>query len=197
MLPGSGCFGIGAMTTGVLMPVRSQLRQVYLNRAFCRNVAFTSMPAMACGRVSCPPAFRSPAIPCPVERRHHRGLRCLRPPQGQPARPPQGPHQPSAPSQPDQIVAYRCQSARAIQCHVSTVSVVDTESLTAPSVNRCGEFHAYVSMLVDDWIVRDDDLAGPVRGDDRLGIHGLDCRPQGIAVIGFIGEQYPSGGDRR
>ena len=45
-----------------------------------------------------------------------------------------------------------------------------------------------VAMLVDDRIVRDDDLAGTVRGDDRLGVHGLDRRPQGIAVIGFIAE---------
>jgi hypothetical protein len=36
MLPGKGCVGIGAVTTGVLIPERSQLRQAYLKRAFCR-----------------------------------------------------------------------------------------------------------------------------------------------------------------
>jgi hypothetical protein len=43
-----------------------------------------------------------------------------------------------------------------------------------------------VSMFVDDGIVGDDDLASAVGRDDRLGIHGLDRRPQGIAVIGFV-----------
>ena len=43
MLPGNGCGGIGAITTGVLIPVRSQWRQAYLNRTFCRTFAFTSI----------------------------------------------------------------------------------------------------------------------------------------------------------
>ena len=30
MLPGKGCAGIGAMTIGVVIPVRSQLRHAYL-----------------------------------------------------------------------------------------------------------------------------------------------------------------------
>ncbi|ESY63030.1 hypothetical protein X743_33565 [Mesorhizobium sp. LNHC252B00] len=34
---------LGAVTTGVLMPVRSQWRQAYLNRTFCRTFAFTSI----------------------------------------------------------------------------------------------------------------------------------------------------------
>jgi hypothetical protein len=43
MLPGKGCAGIGAIKIGVLIAVRSQLRHAYLNRAFCRTLAFTSM----------------------------------------------------------------------------------------------------------------------------------------------------------
>ena len=45
-----------------------------------------------------------------------------------------------------------------------------------------------VSVLVDERVVRNDNLAGAVGGDDRLGIHCLARRPQGIAVIGFIGQ---------
>lgn len=37
MLPGKGCAGIGAVTIGVLIPVRSQWRQAYLNRTFCKT----------------------------------------------------------------------------------------------------------------------------------------------------------------
>ncbi|CDZ66698.1 Hypothetical protein NGAL_HAMBI2605_49760 [Neorhizobium galegae bv. orientalis] len=43
MLPGRGCVGIGAITTGVLIPVRSQWRQAYLNRTFCKTFALTSI----------------------------------------------------------------------------------------------------------------------------------------------------------
>ena len=38
-----GCAGIGAIAIGVLIPVRSQWRQAYLNRTFCRTFAFTSI----------------------------------------------------------------------------------------------------------------------------------------------------------
>ena len=41
-LPGRGCGGIGAITTGVLMPVRSQCRQAYLARAFCKTFALVT-----------------------------------------------------------------------------------------------------------------------------------------------------------
>lgn len=37
------CAGIGAITIGVLIPVRSQWRQAYLSRTFCRTFAFTSI----------------------------------------------------------------------------------------------------------------------------------------------------------
>ncbi|GES52418.1 hypothetical protein Rhsp01_49190 [Rhizobium sp. NBRC 114257] len=42
MLLGKGCAGIVAMMTGVLTPARSQFRHAYLNRTFCRTLAFTS-----------------------------------------------------------------------------------------------------------------------------------------------------------
>lgn len=45
-----------------------------------------------------------------------------------------------------------------------------------------------VSMFVDGRIVGDGDLASAVGRDDRLGIHGLDRGPQGIAVIGFVAQ---------
>jgi hypothetical protein len=43
ILPGKGCGGIAAIMTGVLIPVRSQWRQAYLNRTFCNTFALTSM----------------------------------------------------------------------------------------------------------------------------------------------------------
>ncbi|MGL4094007.1 hypothetical protein [Agrobacterium cavarae] len=36
--------------------------------------------------------------------------------------------------------------------------------------------------------MRDDDLAGAVRRDDCFATRGLDRCPQGVAVIGFIGQ---------
>ena len=37
------CVGIGAVTTGALIPVRSQWRHPYLKRTFCKTFAFTSI----------------------------------------------------------------------------------------------------------------------------------------------------------
>ncbi|TAV14469.1 hypothetical protein [Rhizobium ruizarguesonis] len=45
-----------------------------------------------------------------------------------------------------------------------------------------------VAMLVDDRIMRDDDLSEGFLGYDRLGLHLRNCFPQGIAVTGFIGQ---------
>lgn len=42
MLPGNGCAGIGAVTIGVLIPMRSRYRQAYLYGTFYKTFAFAS-----------------------------------------------------------------------------------------------------------------------------------------------------------
>src|SRR5438309_1222300 len=74
----------------------------------------------------------------------------------------------------------------------------EAEEVDGSSVVACGEAAEVlelveasldaVAVFVDRRVVGDDDLARAVGRDHRLGSGVGDERPQGIAVIGFVGE---------
>jgi len=52
MLPGKGCAGIGAMTIGVAIPVRSQLRHAYVDGPLPARTFLMISDRIACVHMS-------------------------------------------------------------------------------------------------------------------------------------------------